>query len=99
MNMLPSEAVALVEGIWAELAGYQDVEAVVCPPFVDIPAVGEAMRSGSMAIGLGAQNMHWEEAGAYTGEVSPLMLLELGVTHVIVGHSGAGSSSGRPTRV
>jgi triosephosphate isomerase len=87
MNMLPSEAVALVEGLWAELAGYQDVEAVVCPPFVDLPAVAEAMMSGGMAIGLGAQNMHWEDAGAYTGEVSPLMLLKLGVTHVIVGHS------------
>lgn len=87
MNMLPSEAVVLVEGIWAELTGYQDVEAVVCPPFVDLPAVAEAIRSGGMAIGLGAQNMHWEEAGAYTGEVSPLMLLKLGVTHVIVGHS------------
>lgn len=87
MNMLPSEAVVLVEGIWAELTGYQDVEAVVCPPFVDLPAVAEAIRSGGMAIGLGAQNMHWETAGAYTGEVSPLMLLKLGVTHVIVGHS------------
>lgn len=87
MNMLPSEAVVLVEGIWAELTGYRDVEAVVCPPFVDLPAVAEAIRSGGMAIGLGAQNMHWEEAGAYTGEVSPLMLLKLGVTHVIVGHS------------
>lgn len=88
MNMLPAEqAVALVRGIWSEISGYAEAEAVVCPPFVDIPAVSEAMKSTGMDMGLGAQNMHWEESGAFTGEVSPTMLLDLGVTHVIIGHS------------
>ena len=87
MNMLPAGAVTLVESLWAEIGGCHDVEAVVCPPFVDIPAVGAAMASGAIDIGLGAQNMHWEESGAFTGEVSPAMLLDLAVTHVIIGHS------------
>ncbi len=87
MNMLPGAAVDLVEGLWAQIAGFDAVEAVVCPPFVDIPAVGKALRDGSMSLGLGAQNMHWEESGAFTGEISPLMLLDLEVTHVIIGHS------------
>ncbi len=87
MNMLPGQAVALVDGLGSEIAGYEDVEAVLCPPFVDIPAVSSAMKSAGMKMGLGAQNMHWEESGAFTGEISPTMLLDLGVTHVIIGHS------------
>jgi triosephosphate isomerase (TIM) len=87
MNLLPDQAVGLVEGLWAELSGHAEVEAVVCPPFVDIPAVSMAIGEGGMSLGLGAQNMHWEDSGAFTGEVSPSMLLEFGVTHVIIGHS------------
>lgn len=87
MNMLQAEAVVLVEALWADLVDFEEVEVVVCPPFVDIPAVRSAMNSGGITLGLGAQNMHWEEAGAYTGEVSPGMLLDHGVTHVIIGHS------------
>jgi triosephosphate isomerase len=87
MNLLVGRAVALVEDLWKLVDGQDAVEVVVCPPFVDIPPVSEAMERGGMSLGLGAQNMHWEEAGAFTGEVSPLMLKELGVTHVIIGHS------------
>lgn len=87
MNMLQAEAVALVEALWADLDGFEEVEAVVCPPFVDIPAVRSAMNSGGIRLGLGAQNMHWKESGACTGEVSPGMLMDHGVTHVIIGHS------------
>lgn len=87
MNKLPGEAVALVGSLWEELSGYDRVETVVCPPFIDIPGVSDAMAGAGMDFGLGAQNMHWEESGAYTGEVSPAMLLECGVTHVIIGHS------------
>lgn len=58
---------------------------VVCPPTIDLPAA-VAAASGSK-IGIGAQNMHFAEEGAYTGETSPRMLTELGVTHVILGHS------------
>src|SRR5262245_25474287 len=61
------------------------VEVVVCPPFTALPVVGETL-AGS-AIGLGAQNCHWEESGAFTGEVSPPMLIELGCRLVLLGHS------------
>ncbi|MBN1288664.1 MAG: triose-phosphate isomerase [Actinobacteria bacterium] len=87
MNMTPEEGVVLVEGIWDLVSGQEQAEVVVCPPFVDIPAVSESIRTKSMEIGLGAQNMYWEETGAFTGEVSPSMLLKLNVTHVIIGHS------------
>ncbi|MBU4193914.1 MAG: triose-phosphate isomerase [Actinobacteria bacterium] len=87
MNLMPGQAVDLVEGLWADISGYDAVEVVVCPPCIDLPAVSECMRSGDIRIGLGAQSMHWEESGAFTGEVSPTMLLGLGVTHVIIGHS------------
>jgi len=87
MNLTPDEGAALVEVIWKEIAGYDAVEAVVCPPFVDIPAVAAAIEKGSMSIGLGAQNMHWSDSGAFTGEISPAMLLALGVGYVIIGHS------------
>lgn len=87
MNLLPGQAVDLVEGLWADIAGYDAVEVVVCPPSIDLPAVSECISSGDIGIGLGAQNMYWEESGAFTGEVSPTMLLDLGVTHVVIGHS------------
>lgn len=87
MNMLPEQGVSLVSGIWERIAGQEKVDVIVCPPFVDIPAVGGAIREKGMEIGLGAQNMHWEESGAFTGEVSPDMLTDLGVSYVIIGHS------------
>lgn len=61
------------------------VQAILCPPFTVISAVHEALVSSG--IGLGAQNMHFEESGAFTGEVSPVMLTAAGCTHVILGHS------------
>jgi triosephosphate isomerase len=87
MNLLPDQAVALVESLWELTADHDGVEIVVCPPFLDIPAVSEAIKRGDIKIGLAAQNMHWEDSGAFTGEVSPNMLLASGVTHVIIGHS------------
>ncbi len=60
-------------------------DVVVCVPFVDLACVSEAIKGTN--INLGAQNMHFEEAGAYTGEISPSMLKELGVKYVIIGHS------------
>jgi triosephosphate isomerase (TIM) len=61
------------------------VEIVICPSFPLLPAVGEYCRSNGLR--LGAQNMYWETAGAFTGEVSPLLLRDLEVQYVIVGHS------------
>ena len=84
MNKTIAEAVALVEAIAPRLAAIAGVEKVVCPPFTALSAVKEAL--GDAEIGLGAQNMYWEEKGAFTGEVSPVMLAEL-CQYVILGHS------------
>ncbi|MGH7433217.1 MAG: triose-phosphate isomerase, partial [Candidatus Methylomirabilales bacterium] len=71
-----------LRALLAEIAG---VDVVVCPPFTAMQAVAEALKGSR--IGLGAQNMHWEGEGAYTGEVSPVMLTDLGCRYVILGHS------------
>lgn len=67
------------------VADHSRDEIVVCPPFLDLPASLEAANRSNVAIG--AQNVHWKEEGAFTGETSVKQLLALGVTHVIVGHS------------
>ena len=84
MNKTPSEAVSLINEL-KPLVKDAEVEVVVCVPFVCIPAASKALEGSN--IKLGAQNMHWEESGAYTGEVAPGMLKELGVEYVIIGHS------------
>jgi triosephosphate isomerase len=61
------------------------VEVVVCPPFIDLPVVLKSLTGSSIKVG--AQNMHWEEKGAFTGEISSSMLLSMGVSYVIIGHS------------
>jgi triosephosphate isomerase len=67
------------------VAGHARDEIVVCPPYIDLADAMEAVKGSSVAIG--AQNVHWKEEGAFTGEISAAMLLALGVKHVIVGHS------------
>ena len=61
------------------------VEVVVCPPYTALPAAAEVLKGA--AVGLGAQNCHWEDQGAFTGEIAPAMLRELGCDFVILGHS------------
>jgi triosephosphate isomerase len=80
------EAVALAREVAAG-AGPEpgEVEVLVAPPFTALHAVKQAL--GKSAVALGAQNMHWEGEGAFTGEVSPPMLRDAGCTHVILGHS------------
>lgn len=84
MNYGPSEAQAFVESILADLNAVRGVERVLCPPAISITAVHN-VTSGS-EVKLGAQNMYFEEKGAYTGEISPLMLRGL-CEYVILGHS------------
>lgn len=84
MNMTPAKAVELIDSLKNEI-NTNEVDVVVCPPFVCLPAVLEAVKGTN--IGVGAQNMHFEENGAYTGEIAPSMLVELGVKYVIIGHS------------
>lgn len=85
MNMTVAEAGALVSGLKLELSNFREVEVVVCPPFTALASVSQALQGTNMD--LGAQNMHWEKSGAYTGEVSPEMLRELFCHYVILGHS------------
>jgi triosephosphate isomerase (TIM) len=84
MNKTVAEARELVTTMSAKLREIANVEKVLCPPFVAIPALAE-MLAGS-GIGLGAQNMHWEEKGAFTGEIAPGMVQEF-CQYVIIGHS------------
>jgi triosephosphate isomerase len=79
-----AEAVALVEEIKKGVAG-ASCDTLIAPPFTALSAVVAAARGSAVAVA--AQNMHFEKEGAYTGEVSPVMLSDLGVTHVILGHS------------
>lgn len=79
------EAVTMVEELQGLVAGVTEVEAVVCPPYIALDAVIKAVKGTDIAVG--AQNMHWEEQGAFTGEVSPVMLKEAGCKYVIIGHS------------
>ncbi len=66
-------------------AGFKGVEVLICPPFTALPAAESALAGSE--IKLGAQNMHWENRGAQTGEIAASMLLEFGVEYVIIGHS------------
>jgi triosephosphate isomerase len=86
MHKTLREAVSLVEEIREELAKTPArADVLVAPPFTALHAVAQFLRGSSIAIA--AQNMHWEKEGAFTGEVSPVMLADLGVSHVILGHS------------
>ena len=84
MNKSVAEAIALVTEMKDDLLAIPGVEKVFCPPFIAIPKVSRLV-SGT-EIGVGAQDVHWEESGAYTGEVSPSMVAEF-CSHVIIGHS------------
>ena len=68
-------------------ADYEACEVVVCPPFTDLRTLQTLIEADRLRIQLGAQNCHWEDQGAYTGEVSPPMLAKLNVQYVIIGHS------------
>lgn len=79
------EAVNFVAAFKEKTAGVSGVEMVLCPPFTALAAV--AQRLAGSGIELGAQNMHWQPEGAYTGEIAPGMLREIGCKYVILGHS------------
>jgi len=66
---------------------YDAVDVVLCPPFTDLRSVQTTLESDRIPMALGAQNCHWEDQGAFTGEVSPVMLAKLNVSYVIAGHS------------
>ena len=84
MNKTPSEAVALVNEL-KDLVKNDEVDVVYCVPAIDIVPVAEAVKGTNVKVG--AENMYFEESGAYTGEISAAMLKDVGVEYVIIGHS------------
>ncbi len=84
MNMTPSQALELVETL-KPLVVSDEVDVVYCVPAIDIVPVVEAVKGTNVAVG--AENMYFEEKGAYTGEISAAMLVDAGVKYVIIGHS------------
>jgi triosephosphate isomerase len=85
MYKTPEQTTAFFAEFLPMVAGHSRDEIVVCPPFVDLHAAVAAARGSNVAVG--AQNVHWAKEGAFTGEISPLMLTAIQVTHVIIGHS------------
>lgn len=84
MNKLPNEAIKFIEDLSSEYE-FKDTEVVICPPFIDL--FYSLLTVQGTKIKVGAQNMHWENSGAYTGEVAPNMLKSINVEYVIIGHS------------
>jgi triosephosphate isomerase len=94
MNKTVAEGVTLVKELMPRVQGVQKVEVAVCPPATALYAVGQAL-AGS-AIALGAQDVFWADSGAFTGLLSPLMVLDVGCKYVIVGHSERRGRFGKP---
>jgi len=86
MNMTQGESEAFITTFLREIGDLDEVEIVIVPPFTAIPKVSELVTQ-TQNIKVGAQNMHWERSGAFTGEISPAMLRELFVRYVVLGHS------------
>ncbi len=85
MNVKPSETAALVKAVAEATKDYANVEIVCCTPAIDIPAAVAA--AAGTPVGVGGENCHWKDAGAFTGEISTGMLLDAGAKYVIIGHS------------
>lgn len=85
LNTTLPEAIALAKSVVASVGSITTVDIAICPPYISLAAVREVIQGSS--IKLGAQDVHWEEKGAFTGKVSSSMLKSVGVDYVIIGHS------------
>lgn len=85
MNKTISETVELVNSLKREVSDIEGVDIVICPVFISLSEAADLVIDSN--IGLGAQNVYWQEKGAFTGEVSPMMLKDAGCKYVIIGHS------------
>jgi triosephosphate isomerase (TIM) len=85
MNTTVDEAVALAKAVVEKMGKVIDVDIAICPPYISLKAVSDVVKGSSVK--LGAQDVHWEAKGAYTGKVSCAMLKSVGVEYVIIGHS------------
>jgi triosephosphate isomerase len=87
MNMTLGESSRFIESFLLDVAEIRDVDIVIIPPFTAIAKVTELLEKSGQSIRVGAQNMHWERNGAFTGEISAALLRDLFVHYVILGHS------------
>ena len=85
MNVKPSETAALIKAVAEATKDYSNVEIVCCTPAIDVPAAVAA--AAGTQVGVGTENCHWKESGAYTGEISTGMIVDAGCKYVITGHS------------
>lgn len=85
MYKTPTEAASIAKALKVKLINAKNVDVVVCPPAIDLVAVHQILKESD--IKLGGQNLHWEDEGAFTGEISARMLLDAGCEYVIIGHS------------
>jgi triosephosphate isomerase len=81
----PDQTIAFFRDFLPMVAGHTRDEMVVCPPYIDLYVAAQSTNGSN--VNIGAQNLYWEKEGAYTGEVCPGMLLDVGCTHAIIGHS------------
>src|SRR5258707_7230441 len=98
MNMTQAESARFVQSLLLDLGDITDVEVVIVPPFTAISKVMEALGA-SQSIKVGAQNMHWEPNGAFTGEISAALLRDLLVRYVVLGHSERRSLFGETDKI
>ena len=85
MNKDPAESRGLVQKLLSHIGEVKHRTVIVIPPFTSLPYVNEILHNSSLKVG--AQNMHWERSGAFTGEISGLFLTSIGVEYVLIGHS------------
>jgi triosephosphate isomerase len=85
MNKTVAEAVSVVKALKSSIADITDVEVLVCPTFTALYAVNNEVKGSN--INIGAQNLFWESKGAFTGEISPTMVKDIGCSYVLIGHS------------
>lgn len=94
MNLVPAEGAALATTLRQRIGTRLNAEVVLCPSFVALPAVADALRGSDLK--LGAQTVFWSDSGAYTGQISPPMLVAVGCEYVILGHSETRGRFGKP---
>lgn len=87
MNLTHMEAIQFIQDLGYEFKNKNNIDVCICPPFTALRSVKNIIDADRLSFKIGAQNMHWEERGAFTGEISPLMLVALGMDYVIIGHS------------
>jgi triosephosphate isomerase (TIM) len=87
MNLTHLEAIQFIQDLGYEFKNKNNIDVCICPPFTALRSVKNIIDADKLPIKIGAQNMHWEEGGAFTGEISPSMIVALGIDYVIIGHS------------